>query len=82
MKAKQLIKQLKELTNDKDRKRKEHRKDLKHLLKRMKKKEKELRGQLEQESDEAKLKKLKTNIDVLHAQRKKGIGVLKALKKS
>ncbi|MGD2119636.1 MAG: hypothetical protein PVG66_14860 [Chromatiales bacterium] len=56
---------------------KEHRKELKSVLKKLKAKEKELREICKTITDEQEREQMEKEIDILHAQRKKGIKLLK-----
>ena len=80
MKLKHQIKKLQEYLDADSRKRKAHREDMKALLHKMKLKEQELSEKALTQFDEDKRKRLHKEIDMLHAQRKKGIAALKALK--
>ncbi|HFD88086.1 MAG TPA: hypothetical protein ENJ35_10485 [Gammaproteobacteria bacterium] len=82
MKPSKLVKKLKALLSNKEQKRKKHRKELKELLKRMKKKEKVLQESLATETDQAMKDRIDKEISILHAQRKKGLKVLKSLEES
>lgn len=55
---------------------------LKHVLKKLKKKETALKDKLNNEDDEETCKQLQREIDVIFAQRKKGIELRKTLKKA
>ena len=79
MKLKKLVRQLEEYLDASSRERKEHREEMKSLLQKMKAKEKRLAAKALVEFDEAKLQQLKKDIDLLHAQRKKGISALQKL---
>lgn len=68
--------------NADERKRKEKKKYLKHVIKKLKKHEKALIEQLESEADETSAAEIRKEIALAHAQRKKGLKNLKALKKS
>lgn len=50
------------------------------LLVRLKQKEVELKEKLELETNEGERKKLQQTIDLVHSQRKKGLGVLQELR--
>lgn len=77
MKLKKQLALLKRLLDTDLRKERQDRIELHHLLKRMKKKEKRLKVALEHETDPERARRLQQDIDVLHAQRKKGIASLK-----
>ena len=77
MKLKKQLSLLQQLVNSDLREKLKHRKKLHHLLTRMKKKEKQLKAALEAETDPERSNRLRQEIEVLHAQRKKGIATLK-----
>ena len=79
MKVKKQLKKLKKLLDAETRELKNHRDDMKRLLHKMKLKEKSLMEEAEIETDEEKLQRLMKKIDMLHAQRKKGILALRKL---
>lgn len=54
--------------------------EMKQLLKKLKKKERNLLHEYEHELEPELKQKLKQKVDILHAQRKKGLAVLKELK--
>ena len=60
---------------------KHYRKKLKVLLKDLKKKEVQLQEKLESTEDEHKHKRLMKELDIVHAQRKKGIEALESSRK-
>lgn len=68
--------------NADERRRKEKRKHLKHVIKKLKKHEKRLIEQLNNEVEEDTRDNLKKEITLAHAHRKKGLKVLKELKKA
>ena len=55
---------------------------IKRVLKKLKKKENALKDKLKKEHDEKAHKRLKKEMDVLSAQRKKGVRMLKELKEA
>jgi len=55
---------------------------IKRVLKKLKKKENALKDKLKKEHDEKARKRLQKEMDVLSAQRKKGVNVLKELKEA
>ena len=79
MKLKKLIRKLEDYLDADSRERKEHRDEMKTLLQKMKTKEKNLAAKALVEFDENKLATLRKQIDMVHAQRKKGISALKEL---
>ncbi len=80
MKLNKMIKELQEFLDADLRKRNRHRDDMKELLHKIKAKEKRLASKALTEFDEEKLEQLRKEIDMVHAQRKKGITALKELK--
>lgn len=79
MKYHRLLKKIKEYLDIGDLKKEKQRDALKELLKEMSKKEKSLRQKLETENDKQEREKLNKRIAVLHAQREKGVKLLKSL---
>ena len=79
MKVKNQLKKLQKLLDVDTRERENHREDMKRLLLKMKLKEKSLEEKAKIESDDEKLQRLKKKIDMLHAQRRKGILALRGL---
>jgi predicted nucleic acid-binding Zn-ribbon protein len=79
MKPSKLVKKLKGLLNFEEQKRQRHRDELQQLLKQMKKKEKSLKEKLAAETDPSRRNRLEKEVGILHAQRKKGLKVFKAL---
>lgn len=79
MKLNKMIKELQEFLDADLRKRKKHREDMKELLQKIKAKEKRLAAKALTEFDDEKLKLLHKEINMVHAQRKKGITALKEL---
>lgn len=79
MKLKKLIRELQEFLDADSRERKVRREDMKILLHKMKVKEKNLATKALVEFDEENLERLRKEIDIVHAQRKKGITALKDL---
>ena len=77
MKLKTQLKKLQELLDAESRDQNTHRQDMKRLLRKMKLKEKSLSEQVKVECDEESLEILKKKIDMLHAQRRKGIQALR-----
>ena len=77
-----LLEKTKAFLDTAERKRKEKRKYLKHVIKKLKKHEKKLIARLESEADKATRDKLEKEINLAHAHRKKGLKVLKGLKKA
>ena len=79
MKLNKMIRELQEFLDEDSRKSKKHREDMKKLLHKIKAKEKSLAVKALTEFDEDKLEQLRKEIDMVHAQRKKGINALKEL---
>jgi peptidyl-tRNA hydrolase len=77
-----LLKKAESFLNEDERRRKEKRKYLKHVIKKLKKHEMKLIEQLDSEVDEATRDTLEKEITLAHAHRKKGLKVLKELKKA
>ena len=82
MKLSKLISQTEEFLSSEGRKRKEKKKYLKQVLKKLRDYEEELNQRLEEETDLEVIEKLERKIALAHAQRKKGVTVLKSLKKN
>ena len=61
------------------RKRKEKKKCLKHVLKKLRKQEEKLNAHLQYETDQKVIDKLNRKISLVHAQRKKGLALMKEL---
>lgn len=81
MKIRKLLEKTRALLDPKKRKNKAQRKNLKHVLKKLRKHEKDLLKRREKESSKPKAAKITEQINLAHAQRKKGLKVLKSLKK-
>lgn len=81
MKIKKLISQTEEFLNSDAHKRKEKKKHLKQVLQKLRAYEEELSQRLETETDPGKREKIERKIALAHAQRKKGVSILKTLKK-
>jgi len=79
MNIRQQIRKLQVLLDGSRRERKTHQDEMKTLLHKMKLKERRLLEEARTELDEDKLARLRTEIDMLHAQRLKGIKALKEL---
>ena len=79
MKLKKMVKELQGYLDAGTRERKNHRDEMKLLLQKMKAKEKMLSAMALEEFDKEKLQRLRKDIDMVHAQRKKGIAALKEL---
>lgn len=81
MKLKNLFKKAESFLDSDERSRKEKKKCIKHVLKKLRKYENEINALLENESADETRKILQKKIVLAHAQRKKGLNLLKALKK-
>jgi len=68
-----LIKKIHALLNLDRKKQKDKRDKIRGLLKRLKKQERTLEARLQRESDSTARKRLKRDLNVLYAQRKKGV---------
>ena len=79
MKIRKLLERVRILIDPKKRKSKERKKNLKHVLKKLRKQEKSLLKLADKESSKPKAAKLKERANLAHAQRKKGVKVLKGL---
>ena len=79
MNIKKLFAKADTFLNSDKRKRKEKKKCLKHVLKKLRKQEEKLNARLQNESDEQVIDKLNRKIALVHAQRKKGLALMKEL---
>ncbi len=82
MNINKLLKKAESFLNADERKRKEKRKYLKHVLKKLKKYERALREKLENELDDTSRTEIEREVALAHAQRKKGLKNLEALKRT
>ncbi len=82
MNINKLLAKAESILSSDERRRKEKKKCLKHVIKKLKKHESTLKERLEHESDQSVRTKVEKEIALTHAQRKKGLKNLKALKKS
>jgi FtsZ-binding cell division protein ZapB len=81
MKLKKLLEKVEKfLSADRDTQAVE-RKSVRELLKKLKDKERSLRKQLDDSRDSEERDSLKTRLEVVHAQRKKGVERIRALRK-
>jgi predicted nucleic acid-binding Zn-ribbon protein len=78
MKTRKLLDKLMSYLDGDARKRKQERDEIKAVLKKLKRREKKLTNQLDDLKDEEKRAALQKEIDIVHAQRKKGVRLLKA----
>lgn len=81
MNLKNLFNKADAFLNSDERSRKEKKKCIKHVLKKLRKYEDEINKQLEDTPEGEAREQLQKKIAVTHAQRKKGMSLLKALKK-
>ena len=79
MKQKKLLDKLLEFFDASGQKKKKQKSDIKLILKKLKKKERKLKEKLASEKNDNKRKRLKQEIDVVYAQRKKGIKAIKEI---
>lgn len=81
MKLNRILSKLNDILDDDRRAQLQEIEALKVSIKRLKNKYKEFEGQCESEVDEKKKAKLQEKINIIRAQRKKGLKLLKSLKK-
>ena len=81
MKLNRILSKLNDIFDDDRRAQLQEIEALKVSIKRLKNKYKEFEGQCESEVDEKKKAKLQEKINIIRAQRKKGLKLLKSLKK-
>jgi hypothetical protein len=79
MKRKKLLKSLAKVLDMEGRKQRKHRDELKALLKQLKKKKVELEQEMLLEQDERKLNRLGKELEIINAQRLKGLKTLEEL---
>ena len=79
MKQKKLLDKLKTFFDSDAREREKQKSDIKDILKKLKKRERKLKGKLDAENNADKRKRFKQEIDVIYAQRSKGIKLIKEL---
>ena len=82
MKASKLLEQLKDYLDSERRAQIAKSDSIKVVLKKLKKKANSLKARLNEEADDAVREQLKREIEVITAQRKKGISLLKEIKKA
>lgn len=80
MTSEKLIEKFSVLLNMERRQQKEKRDKIRALLKKLKKQQVNLQTKLEKEQDSGDRKRLKRNLKVIQAQRKKGIKLCKSIK--
>ena len=81
MKTPKLIRKLGKYLEADSRPQRKEAKCIKELLKKLKKKERRLKERLEREKDAKKRRQIRGTLEVIFAQRKKGVAILKGLKK-
>ncbi|MCK5498812.1 MAG: hypothetical protein KAI77_06405 [Gammaproteobacteria bacterium] len=79
MKQKKLLDKLKIFFDSDAREREKQKSDIKDILKKLKKRERKLKEKLDAEKNAGKRKHFQQEIDVIYAQRKKGIKLIKEL---
>ncbi len=79
MKKKKLLKKLQAFFDLDERRKKAHVDDLCKILKKLKAKERKIAAELEREIDPEQCKVLQQELDIIDAQRKKGINFIKQL---
>lgn len=79
MKQEKLLDKLKIFFDSDTRERAKQKSDIKDILKKLKKRERKLKEKLEAENNAGKRKRFQQEIDVIYAQRKKGIKLIKEL---
>ena len=77
MKQKKLLEKLRIFFDSDARERENQKADVKDILKKLKKKERNLKDKLDAENDAEKRNRIQQKIDVVYAQRKKGIALIK-----
>jgi len=77
MKQKKMLDKLKTFFDLEERERDKQKKDIKILLKKLKARERKLKHKLDHENKSAKRKHIQQEIDVIYAQRKKGVKLVK-----
>jgi len=76
-----LLNKLQDFLNPEHHKKKRHQKELTEILKKLKKKELKITEKIKASTDSKEKKQLKIEFEIIYAQRKKGIKVLRASKK-
>ncbi len=75
----QMLKQVRRFLDANYKKREEQRKEIKKVLHKLKKRERELKDRLK-DAGKSEARELREDIELIHAQRKKGLKVLKGMK--
>ncbi|HHH37972.1 MAG TPA: hypothetical protein ENK50_00125 [Sedimenticola sp.] len=81
MKTRKLIRKMREYLSADRKKQRKQVECMIELLKKLKHKERTLQQKLEHEKDEKKRQEIQNNLDIIFAQRRKGVAILKELKK-
>lgn len=79
MKKKKLLKKLQDFFDLDERSKREKKNDLLKILKKLKQKERKISTKLEAATNDAERKELTKELDIIYAQRKKGINLVKEL---
>ena len=79
MTKKKLLKKLQEIFDLEEGKKEAHKNELKSILKKLKIKEQKIELKLMKESDAEKKIRLQKELDIIYAQRKKGVNLLREL---
>jgi hypothetical protein len=79
MKQQKLLDKLKIFFDSDTREREKQKSDIKDILKKLKKRERKLKEKMDNENNAGKCKRFQQEIDVIYAQRKKGIKLIKGL---
>ncbi|GAB5558458.1 MAG: hypothetical protein SynsKO_01050 [Synoicihabitans sp.] len=82
MKIRKLLERAQELFDPAKREKKAKKKHLKQVIKKLRKHEKSLSKRLKAEPSKTKSGRISERIQLVHAQRKKGLGILKDLNRS
>ena len=81
MKTPKLLKKVQEYVDSDKKQQCEQRDSIKKILNKLKKKQKALRVKRDQEKDEKARAKIQKELDIIFVQRKKGLKILKKMKK-
>lgn len=82
MKTKKLLKKVREYLDADHREQVERSKSIRKVLKELKEHERELKVSVKTEPSDEKRQTIQNEIDVLRAQRKKGVAIVKAIRRS
>lgn len=80
MGKKKLLQKLQKFFDADQREKEQHSKDIKRILKKLKEKERKLKEKMKAEDDMDKLAELQQELDIIYAQRMKGIKIVKEIK--